>query len=800
MPEIRSEVYDDIVPRIQNIYNSCSAAEQKQLLQILQEIADKGYSETLENVWLVDFKEVPVSIDRFICDSDYLGETNRNGAAVYPFWRTTCHDIFSQGNRYNEIVLSGATRIGKSSTMIVMLSYMLYRLMLYRNPHEYFQKKEVSRFTIAFANLTRELAEGVAYREFNDTIKASPWFMQHGKVSKSERNFYYIPEGDKIEIIAGSDAAHMLGKQIWACLVGSTLVNTPDGFRRIDQLAGETITVYQNDGPNHIKRHRPNRALAKLTRSVSNTIRIYLDSGDYIEGTYDHRLMLSNGKYVSLQSIGTSDELWCASEAHALHIIKKVRVRYCEPIPVYDILDVRPFHNFEIVCGNKVLISHNCAMDEVNFAKAGVKDISLAKAHMKNLYDTLMARISGTFRIGGEIYGKMVTASSKNTDSDFLSDHIETELNAGNQHLYLVDRPQWEILPKSMFSDKVFHFTVGDRYKRGFVIPEENDDEEHRHEYELQGYRVIEAPAELRTNFVADYDIALRDIAGISVTGAMGFITQEVLTLCHSQTRHNPFYEDIIVTGRNDGIAIEDYFHLEAVPNELKYQPMNIHLDMAETSDRSGISGTCVSGNKIIENEEGKRVLMPMFAHVFTVGIEAPRGDRQSFQKIVNFLLFLRNHGFNIGTISADQYQSSYVLEMLGQQGFKTAKVSVDRSMEPYIGLKNVLIDQRIDLVHNQLLEDELVNLKRLANKFDHDPDKSKDLSDSLCGSVWTLITEQVSPRPSTKSAFSAMAAANSGHSRAGNTPSAPSQSSFNRAKSRAGGIILPSFSGSLRR
>ncbi|WP_221934313.1 hypothetical protein, partial [Klebsiella pneumoniae] len=91
-----------------------------------------------------------------------------------------------------------------------------------RNPHEYFKKKEVSKFFICFANLTRELAAGVAYREFNDTLKESPWFNDHGRFSRSDRNFYYIPEGDKIDIIAGSDAAHMLGLQVWSAVMDET--------------------------------------------------------------------------------------------------------------------------------------------------------------------------------------------------------------------------------------------------------------------------------------------------------------------------------------------------------------------------------------------------------------------------------------------------------------------------------------------------------------------------------------------------------------------------------------------------
>ena len=616
--------YQDTLNRIQGVYNSCSELEKKELRRIIEEVSLHGYSQTLETLWLSDFKEVPVSIDEFICNDYYLGLTNRSGQAVYPYWKQTAHNIFSAGNRYSEIVLSGATRIGKTSTMTIIMAYMLYRLMLYRNPHEYFKKKEVSRFTIAFANLTMKLAEGVCYREFNDTLKECPFFNDHGRFSRSERNFYYIPEGDKIDIIAGSDASMFLGMQIWAA-----------------------------------------------------------------------------------------------------------------------------------------------AIDECNFAKSGVKDIGIAKSTMKKLYDTINARISGTFRLNGEVYGKMITSSSKNTDCDFLSSHIENQLNSGNTALYLVDEPQWKILPKEMFSDETFHFTVGDRYKKGFVIPEQDDDEEHRREYESQGYKVIEAPAELRKNFIADYDIALRDIAGISVAGSMGFIQQEIITPCVATDRHNPFFQDVLQIGKNDNKTIEEFFHIEAVPQQFKRARMDIHLDMAETSDRSGISGVCVDGNKIVDDIDGKKVSRPMLKQVFQVGIEAPRGDRQSFQKVVNFLVWLRRQGFNIGKISADQYQSAYMLETLELQGFDTCKVSVDRSDEPYIGLKNLLFDQCIELIKHQVQENELIHLENTGTKIDHpltNPDGTKggkDCADALCGACWTLITDHVQSNTSQKSVASAIRAMN---------------------------------------
>lgn len=612
--------YDGIADRIQGVYSSCSNMEKQVLMSILQEMSISGESQTLEQLWLADFKEVPVSIEQFIADPIYLGETNRNGEAVYPFWKQTLSDIFNNSNKYNEIILSGATRIGKTSTATIITAYMLYRLMLYRNPHEYFKKKQVSKFTIAFANLTKELAMGVAYREFNDTLKNSQWFNEHGRFSRSDRNFYYIPEGDKIEIVAGSDAAHLLGMQIWAAV-----------------------------------------------------------------------------------------------------------------------------------------------MDETNFAKAGVKDINIAKAHMKKLYDTINARISGTFRVKGEVYGKLVASSSKNTDSDFLSDHIETQLNAGNSHVYVVDRPQWEILPKSMFSEERFHFTVGDRYKRGFVIPEEEDDEEHRQEYINQGYQVIEAPAELRKNFVADYDIALRDIAGISVVGAMGFITQEMITPNISETRHNPFFTDIIYVGVQDSHSIEEYFRLEQVPSHLKRCPLNIHLDLSESGDRTGIDGVCVDGNKLVTDKDGRKVTSPFFREIFSVGVEAPRGDRLSFQKVVNFILWLRRNGFNVNTVSTDQYQSSFLRELLTAQGFSTSKISVDRSEDPYIGLRSILYEQRIELIRNEVRDDELIHLQRSNGKIDHPLTKSdggkgsKDISDCLCGACWTHTTEHTKTQPSRKNVAKAI-------------------------------------------
>lgn len=633
-----NKVYDDdLLGRITGIFNSCSPSEQQMLLKIIEELSITGESETLETMYLTDFKEVPVTIDRFLCDPEYLGVSNGGGNQIYPGWWDAYNSVFDSQRDIYEVILSGATRIGKTSTAVSMMCYMLYLLMCYRNPQKYFKLKEVSRATIAFANITKELALGVAYREFHDTLIKSPWFMQHGFKNNSATKPIYIPEGNQIEIVAASDGAHVLGMQLWACL-----------------------------------------------------------------------------------------------------------------------------------------------MDEVNFAKAGIKDITKSKEQMKKIYDTANTRITGTFKLGGRVYGKMFTCSSKNTDNDYLSEHIEKQFDAGNTHIYLFDRPQWEVLPPERFGKDKFYITVGDRYRKGRVIATENSDEAHLQEYRDEGFQVLAVPIDYKPNFLADYDIALRDIAGISVVGAMGFITQEMITPNVSDTRHNPFFDDYYEIGVQDSDTLERHFHLEVVPAELKRKSMNIHIDFAEVSDHIGIAGGVQDGEKtVLDPMTEKKITMPYFREIFQVAIGAPRGDRMSFQKVINFIVWLKKNGFNIGVVSTDQYQSSYVRENLNQQGFITEKVSVDKTEDPYIGLRNLLQDQRIDLIKHDLQEIELINLQRVNGIINHPPQSNsttampclangynskgigKDCADALCGCMATLVAHADVAKPHTKPVLNAIASVN---------------------------------------
>ena len=206
----------DIAPeRFSAIYNSLDPVEQGTLTQILQEFSETGESETYNTVWLQDYEEIPVDIDTFLENDEYLGKATNHGNQIYPFWRNAFREIFSNGDTsYHEIVLSGAIGIGKTAIAVYAISYLLYRLLCLKRPQRYFGFADSDDIAIFFFNATVALAEGVGYKRLHACCLQSPWFMEHGKRLGSSSNPYYAPD-KHVVIRAGSKGQHGLGQQIF---------------------------------------------------------------------------------------------------------------------------------------------------------------------------------------------------------------------------------------------------------------------------------------------------------------------------------------------------------------------------------------------------------------------------------------------------------------------------------------------------------------------------------------------------------------------------------------------------------
>ena len=158
--------------------------------------------------------------------------------------------------------------------------------------------------------------------------------------------------------------------------------------------------------------------------------------------------------------------------------------------------------------------------------------------------------------------------------------------------------------------------------------------------------------------------------------------------------------------------------------------------------DRTGISGGGITGRKDVSDKGGKTISLPFLSHMFSVAIEAPRGDKIPYAKIVAFICWLRRQGFNIARISRDQFQSEYLGQQLEAEGFTVDKISLDRTPDGYIALRSVIWEERIDMLDSKLLQDELIHLQydSVTSKVDHPVGGSKDVSDSHAGWVWNAL------------------------------------------------------------
>lgn len=108
----------------------------------------------------------------------------------------------------------------------------------------------------------------------------------------------------------------------------------------------------------------------------------------------------------------------------------------------------------------------------------------------------------------------------------------------------------------------------------------------------------------------------------------------------------------------------------------------------------------------------------------------------------------MREQGFSIKHITADTFQSAAVLQDLKAHNFECDILSVDRVENnskiclPYQYLKATIYEKNIEMYKTALLTEEAINLERDGNgRIDHPMGGtvgSKDIVDSLCGSVYT--------------------------------------------------------------
>lgn len=371
-------------------------------------------------------------------------------------------------------------------------------------------------------------------------------------------------------------------------------------------------------------------------------------------------------------------------------------------------------------------------LDEANFYKK-VKDADnpTEKTRAHQLVNEANTRLVSRFMKHGSTPGLVILISSRKFQSSFLDEKIDrVRTDPMEQNVTkVVEFALWQTKPASDFTGKHFDVLVGTEHYPSRVLEQD--------EVLPEDAEVVTVPEEYRQPFNDDADLALRDIAGISTVGSKAFFpVMDRIFQCLDSSRKHPFTKPVFSTPLGSNVKIESFFEERKlcrivqskwVPLVNPSVPRHVHLDLAYSEENLGF----VMGHPCM-TMDGK-----MGAYIdFMLRIVPPIKGEIELGTSIEFLKYLRAHGFMIEKITFDQFQSRMPIQLLIQAGFDAELLSVD--LLHYVHLKTCINEKRISMYEYAPVLRELKSLQRdlEGGRPSHPQGEFDDVSDALAAVV----------------------------------------------------------------
>ena len=163
-----------------------------------------------------------------------------------------------------------------------------------------------------------------------------------------------------------------------------------------------------------------------------------------------------------------------------------------------------------------------------------------------------------------------------------------------------------------------------------------------------------------------------------------------------------------------------------------------IDVDLAQKHDHCAVSLAHVEKwvNMKVGNEYAQSAPVVV---VDAVRFWTPTASKSvDFTDVKDYILSLRQRGFNIKLTTFDRWNSHDMMQQLRGYGMNTELLSVAK--KHYEDMAMIIAEERVKGPRIDLLIDELLQLRIMRDRVDHPRKGSKDLADAVCGSIYNAI------------------------------------------------------------
>ena len=113
--------------------------------------------------------------------------------------------------------------------------------------------------------------------------------------------------------------------------------------------------------------------------------------------------------------------------------------------------------------------------------------------------------------------------------------------------------------------------------------------------------------------------------------------------------------------------------------------------------------------------------------------------------KILEFVYSLKEKGYPLKMVTTDNHQGEIARQIIAKKGngIKTEYLSMEKSKEPYLNLKNIIITESLEGFKNPTLMRELRGLRESQKKIEKGKGYTDDMSDALAGALWSCSQDR---------------------------------------------------------